>query len=125
MIEGIIRRIATGQNRDVGHGTQNLNVELQALVDREKNSPHCYGERLVMLEAFRDFVRDRLLEQTERYVGLNEFNRHGILHGTFGNFGEDINFLRLITLLDLLQLFNRPHRGWRSDVRAPRRLRSH
>ena len=102
VIEGIIRKIATGRNRDVGQGTKNLNVELQALVDREKQSPHCYGERLVVLEAFRDFVRDRLLQNTDRYVGLNEFNRHGILHGIFENFGQDINFLRLITLLDLL-----------------------
>jgi hypothetical protein len=102
VIEGIIRKLANRQNRDVGQGTRKLVDELQALVDREEQSPHCYGERLVMLEAFRDFVRDRLLENTDRYVGFNEFNRHGILHGTFENFGQDINFLRLITLLDLL-----------------------
>ena len=102
MIEGIIRKIATRQNRDVGQGTRKLIDELQALVDREEQSPHCYGERLVVLEAFRDFVRDRLLQNTDRYVGLNEFNRHGILHGIFENFGQEINFFRLITLLDLL-----------------------
>jgi hypothetical protein len=49
-------------------------------------------------------VRDRLLENTKRFVGLNEFNRHGILHGLFDDFGQAINFLRLITLLDLLCL---------------------
>jgi hypothetical protein len=102
VIEGIIRKMATSHSRDVGQGTRKLNDELQALVDREEQSPHCYGERLVMLEAFRDFVRDRLLQNTDRYVGLDEFNRHGILHGIFENFGQDINFLRLITLLDLL-----------------------
>jgi hypothetical protein len=102
VIEGIIRKMATSHNRDIGQGTRKLNDELQALVDREEQSPHSYGERLVMLEAFRDFVRDRLLQNTDRYVGLDEFNRHGILHGIFENFGQDINFLRLITLLDLL-----------------------
>ena len=102
VIEGIIRKMATQQNRDVGHGTKKLIDELQMLVNREEQSPHCYGERLVMLEAFRDFVKNRLLENTDRYAGLNEFNRHGILHGLFENFGQDINFLRLITLLDLL-----------------------
>lgn len=102
VIEGIIRKIAISQNRDVGPGTKGLNIELQAFVDRELQSAHCYGERLVMLEAFRDFVRDRLLENTKRYIGLNEFNRHGILHGLFDDFGQAINFLRLITLLDLL-----------------------
>lgn len=71
VIEGIIRKIATSQGRDVGPGTKGLNVELQAIVERELQSAQCYGERLVMLEAFRDFVRDRLLENTRRFVGLN------------------------------------------------------
>jgi hypothetical protein len=102
VVEGIIRKMAASQNRDIGQGTKKLNDELQALVDRELRSPTCYGERLVVLEAFRDFVRDRLLQNTERHVGLNEFNRHGILHGIFEDFGQAINFLRLITLLDLL-----------------------
>jgi len=102
VIEGIIRKIAVSKGRDVGPGTKGLNVELQAIVEDELQPPYCYGERLVMLEAFRDFVRDRLLESTKRYVGLNEFNRHGILHGLFDDFGQAINFLRLITLLDML-----------------------
>ena len=72
------------------------------LVEREEHSPHCYGERLVMLERFRHFLRDRLLENTARYDGLDELNRHGILHGIFEDFGKEINFLRLITILDLL-----------------------
>jgi hypothetical protein len=102
VIEGIIRKMAAGQNRDVGQGTKRLNDELQTLVDRELQSPAGYGERLVVLESFRNFVRDRLLQNTARYVGLNEFNRHGILHGIFEDFGQAVNFLRLITLLDLL-----------------------
>jgi hypothetical protein len=102
VLEGIIRKMATRQNRNVGRGTRGLKVELQGLVDREQQSPNCYGERLVVLEAFRDFVHDRLLENTDDYDGLNEFNRHGILHGIFENFGQDINFLRMITLLALL-----------------------
>jgi hypothetical protein len=102
VIEGIIRKIALSQNRDVGYGTKKLKAELQAFVDRELQSQYCYGERLVVLEAFRDFVRDRVLQDTDNYVGLNEFNRHGILHGIFENFGQAVNFLRLITLLDLL-----------------------
>jgi hypothetical protein len=102
VIDGIIRKMAAEQNRDVGQGTKRLNDELQALVDRELQSPAGYGERLVVLESFRNFVRDRLLQNTERYIGLNEFNRRGILHGMFEDFGQTVNFLRLITLLDLL-----------------------
>ncbi len=102
VVEGIIRKMAKRQNRDVGSGTYGIKLELQALVDREKTSPYCYGERLVMLEAFRDFMNGKLFERTDRYDGFNEFNRHGILHGIFEDFGQDINFLRLVTLLDLL-----------------------
>jgi hypothetical protein len=102
VIEGIIRKIAISNGRDVGPGTNGLNVELEAFVEHELQSPHCYGERHVMLEAFRDFVRYRLLENTRRFAGHNEFNRHGILHGLFDDFGQAINFLRLITLLDML-----------------------
>jgi hypothetical protein len=88
VVEGIIRKMAASQKRDIGQGTKKLNDELQALVDRELQSPACYGERVVVLGAFRDFVRDRLLQNTDRYVALNEFNRHGILHGIFEDFGQ-------------------------------------
>jgi hypothetical protein len=46
-------------------------------------------------------VRDRLLQNTDSYIGLNE-QRARIVHGIFENFGQAVNFLRLITLLDLL-----------------------
>lgn len=102
VVEGIVRKMAIRQNRDVGLGTRKLIAEFDALVERERNSPNCYGERLVMLECLRDFMRDRFLIKTADYDGLDEFNRHGILHGIYDKFGEEINFFRLITLLDLL-----------------------
>jgi hypothetical protein len=102
VLEGIVRKIATRQNRDVGQGTKKLNLEFDALVEREANSSHRFEERLAMLEMLRDFVRDRLLKDTRSYGGLNELNRHGILHGIFDKYGEDINFFRIITILDLL-----------------------
>lgn len=102
VIEGIVRKIAAKQNRDVGNGTRGVKLEFDAILQRELNSPNCYGERVVMLEVLRDFIRDRFLESTDRYAGLNGLNRHGIVHGLFDNHGEEINFFRLITLLDLL-----------------------
>ena len=98
----IIRRIAASHGRPIGGGTSKLNDEFQAFVDGEIKSQCCFGERVVMLEVLRDFVRERLLERTANYTGLNELNRHGILHGIYGNFGEAMNFFRLIALLDLL-----------------------
>jgi hypothetical protein len=102
VLEGIIRKIATRQGRGVGNGTAGLKDELNKLVEEELASPNCYGERVVLLETFRDFVRDKLLKNTATYSGSNEFNRHGILHGIYVNYGEDVNFFRLVTLLDLL-----------------------
>jgi hypothetical protein len=102
LLEGVVRRIATRQGRDVGQGTKRIIDELDALVQRETVSPRRYEERLVMLEGLRDFFRHRLLQSTANYSGLDELNRHGILHGVFEKFGEDINFFRVITILDLL-----------------------
>ncbi len=102
VVEGIIRKVAVMRGRNVGHGTDRINGELQAFVEEELNSPNVYGERVVLLEAFRDFIKDRFLHSTDGFDGLDEFNRHGILHGIFEKFGEDTNFFRLITLLDLL-----------------------
>jgi hypothetical protein len=102
VLEGIIRKIASASSRDVGSGTQGLLREFEAIVEDEENSSHRYEERLVMLELLRDFIRDRFLKNTNRYDGLNQFNRHGILHGVFEDYGEELNFMRVITILDLL-----------------------
>ena len=102
ILEGIVRQIANRANRNAGPGTQGVLREFESLVNDEAASPSRYDERLVMFELLRDFMRDRFLKKTDLYSGFNQFNRHGILHGVFDEYGEDINFLRLITLLDLL-----------------------
>jgi hypothetical protein len=102
VVEGIVRKMATRQERDVGKGTEKLKEEFALLVERERTSPHCYGERLVMFEVLRDFISERFLKNTRFYDGLNSFNRHGILHAIYDQYGDDLNFFRLITLLDLL-----------------------
>jgi hypothetical protein len=56
VVEGIVRKMATRQARDVGNGTKKLEEEFALLVERERTSPNCYGERLVMLEVLRDFI---------------------------------------------------------------------
>ena len=45
VIEGIVRKLAARQNRDVCQGTSRLISEFDALVEGEKNSPHRYEER--------------------------------------------------------------------------------
>jgi hypothetical protein len=102
VIEGIVRKMALRQHRDIGKGTRKLIAEFDHLVEREMNSPHRYEERLAMLEGLRDFIRDRFLESTDAYAGLDQLNRHGILHGIFDQYGDVNNFYRLVTILDLL-----------------------
>jgi hypothetical protein len=102
VLEGIIRKIAKGESRDIGSGTKKLIDELDELIAKEDRSPHRYGERIVMLTGLRDFFAERLLKKTDDYGGLDQLNRHGILHGIFEKYGAAVNFLRLITLLDLL-----------------------
>jgi hypothetical protein len=102
VVEGIVRKMATRQERDVGNGTEKLKEEFALLVERERTSPHCFGERLVMFEVLRDFISESFLKKTRFYDGLNSFNRHGILHAIYDQYGDDLNFFRLITLLDLL-----------------------
>jgi hypothetical protein len=55
-----------------------------------------------MLTGLRDFFAERLLARTDDYNGLDQLNRHGILHGIFEQYGSAVNFLRLITLLELI-----------------------
>ena len=106
VLEGIIRKIAKGGSRDIGSTkiTKKLIGELDELIAKENRSPHRYDVRIVMLTGLRDFFAERLLENTDHYNGLDQLNRHGILHGIFEKYGAAVNFLRLITLLDLLCL---------------------
>ena len=104
VIEGIVRKMAGRASRDFDDGTGGLKFEFEfdKIVERERTSPNCYGERLVMLEELHDFIRERFWEKIKKYDGLNHFNRHGIVHGIYDEYGVDLNFFRLITLLDLL-----------------------
>jgi hypothetical protein len=102
VLEGIVRKIAKEGDRDIGNGTKKLIDELDELIAKEDQSPYRFDERIVMLTGLRDFFSERLLKRTVDYNGLDQLNRHGILHGIFEEYGAVVNFLRLITLLDLL-----------------------
>ena len=102
VLEGIIRKIANTRGKTIGDGTKNLVKEINNLIKQEKESPFCHGERITMLECFRNFFQKNLLIHTKNFSGSGNLNRHGILHGIFEKYGSDLNFFRLISLLDLL-----------------------
>ncbi len=102
VLEGIIRKIADSRGQSIGSGTSKLVDEVEELIAQEKSlAPH-FHERVIMLEAFRDFLKNRLLINTDMYNGVGNLNRHGVLHGVFSKYGHDFNFYRLISFLDLL-----------------------
>jgi hypothetical protein len=102
VLEGVVRKIAREAQREVGNGTKKVVAELEELIAKENRSPSRFEERIVMLTGLRNFFAERLLTHTAHYDGLDQLNRHGILHGIFEQYGSAVNFLRLITLLELI-----------------------
>jgi hypothetical protein len=92
VLEGVLRKVAISADRNVGHVTKGLVVELEKLVEEEKSSPERFEERLFMFELLLDFMRNKFLKNTDTYTGHQHFSRHGILHGVFGDFDGDLNF---------------------------------
>jgi hypothetical protein len=117
VLEGVLRRLALADGRNVGSGTKKLVDEIEQLAERERRAlaqsqgnampgmSDALVERIEMLEQLRDFTRDRLLFPTAQYDGHNFLNRHGILHGIFGAYGVEANFQKLISFLDGLVFF--------------------
>jgi len=102
VLEGVIRKIAQAGSRDVGSSTRRLIDEFDHMIAEENRSPNRNDERLVMLQSLKEFFENKLLKNTGAYSGLDEFNRHGILHGVFESYGSIVNFFRAITILDIL-----------------------
>ena len=103
VLEGVLRKIAAERNEPQERGKKfSIVVELNELIAKEERSPHKFEERIVMLESLRDFCAERLFAHTHKYEGLDQLNRHGIFHGLFDEYGDSINFYRLVSLLDLL-----------------------
>jgi hypothetical protein len=103
VLEGVLRKIAAERNEPQERGKKfSIVVELNELIAKEERSPYRFEERIVMLESLRDFCAERLFAHTNKYEGLDQLNRHGIFHGLFDEYGDSINFYRLVSLLDLL-----------------------
>lgn len=110
VIEGSLRKYASANGRDVGSGTKKLVDELSAMAQSARASDggasdDALVERAEMMEQLRDFMRERLLSPTGAYAGINDLNRHGILHGVFGRYGTDGNFEKLVSFIDGLVFY--------------------
>lgn len=105
VIEGVLRKMAAVDGRDLGPGTRKVADEIDRMIDAERartgDSPNdATFERIEMLKQLCGFMRNRLLAKTSEYSGIDDLNRHGISHGIFLDYGKATNFLKLISFLD-------------------------
>ncbi|MBW4040025.1 MAG: hypothetical protein HIU91_14405 [Acidobacteria bacterium] len=62
------------------------------------------GEIISMMDSFIDFTTNHLYVNSTRYPFADNTNRHGILHGAFGDveYGKPINFYKAIASIEFL-----------------------
>lgn len=59
-----------------------------------------FEERVQILISFEFFIKKHLYENTDKFSGYGKLNRHGIIHGLFKGYNEEINFFKLLTTLN-------------------------
>lgn len=57
-------------------------------------------ERITMMTNVREYIKTHLYQDTDKYDGINNLNRHSILHGFMPSYNSSVNYLRLINLLN-------------------------
>jgi hypothetical protein len=60
------------------------------------------NEQIQMLENLIYFLRDRLYKNSKEYNRQNNLNRHGIVHGFFDGYNSEVNYYRMITIMNMV-----------------------
>lgn len=101
VIEGVLQKMAV--ERAGQHRRRNWMLpEIDAFIEREELSPGRFEERIVMLQSLRAIFETRLFVDTDLDHSTTRLNRNGILHGLFHDYANQLNFYRLISILDSL-----------------------
>jgi len=101
VIEGVLQKMAV--ERAGQHKRRNWMLpEIDAFIEREELSPGRFEERIVMLQSLRAIFETRLFVDTDLDHSTTRLNRNGILHGLFHDYANQLNFYRLISVLDSL-----------------------
>ncbi|MDO8343040.1 MAG: hypothetical protein Q7T48_07570 [Cellvibrio sp.] len=61
-----------------------------------------FNEQIQMVESLKYFLNNGLYQHTASYQGSTNLNRNGVVHGFITNFSSQVNFYRLITVLNML-----------------------
>ncbi|ALU90041.1 hypothetical protein Hrubri_2867 [Herbaspirillum rubrisubalbicans M1] len=101
VIEGVLQKMAVER---VGQPKRRnwMLPEIDTLIEREEQSPGRFEERIVMLQSLRAIFETRLFVDTALDQSTSRLNRNGILHGLFHDYANQLNFYRLISILDSL-----------------------
>ncbi|WP_050470682.1 hypothetical protein [Herbaspirillum chlorophenolicum] len=101
VIEGVLQKMAAER---VGQPKRRnwMLPEIDALIAKEELSPGRFEERIVMLQSLRAIFETRLFVDTALDQSATRLNRNGILHGLFHDYANQLNFYRLISVLDSL-----------------------
>lgn len=61
-----------------------------------------FNEQIQMIESLKYFLENRLYQHTSNYLGTSNLNRNGIVHGFLTDFNSEVNYYRLITVMNML-----------------------
>jgi hypothetical protein len=121
VVEGVIRSLA----KKFGHDHTRVDRELFAKtlaisrrnvimngtyfgftwIPREFEEPNFvdkFDGRVQIIWGLERYIQNHLYKPSANFIGQGNLNRHGILHGFFGDYNHPYNFYKLITVLDTL-----------------------
>ena len=106
VVEGAARRLADSRSQT---GSTRIDALLLRLTRECKDEVvarniGAVDELIAMLDSFATYVERFFYEQTRDYSLNDGTNRHGALHGTYGDkdYGSPINFYKTISAVDFL-----------------------
>jgi hypothetical protein len=104
-IEGIGRKLADSRSVPVTSITSVfVNLAEDCKTQVTSHNIGAVGEIVSMMDSFIDFTTNHLYVNSARYPLADKTNRHGILHGAFGDveYGKPINFYKAIASIEFL-----------------------
>lgn len=107
VVEGAARKLAGNRGLRVSGISMATLLATLATDCKEESYKKRIGaveEVASMMDSFMEFARSHLYVQSDRYGLDDKTNRHGILHGSYGDtdYGAPINFYKIIAAVDFL-----------------------
>ncbi|XDD53007.1 hypothetical protein AB3N62_10985 [Leptospira sp. WS4.C2] len=69
---------------------------------RENSFLESFDQTMNLVKTFENYIKNHFYSNSKEYTGIGNLNRNGIIHGFYLDYNYSYNFLKLITVLDLL-----------------------